>query len=125
MKLLTHYFEFLNVFDQTKVSKLSSVWDSNKNHKIELILNEKNQTLNSFWDSLYSMSHDELLILRKILTDLLNKRFIQVSNSSAAASVLFVKKSDSDLRFYVNYQELNKIIWKDHYLLSLINETLK
>ena len=103
LKLSAHYFKFLNVFDQTEVSKLSLVQSSDKNHKIELILNKKDQTLNSSWNSLYSISHDELLILRKTFTDLLNKRFIWVSNSSAVTLVLFVKKSDDDLRFYVNY----------------------
>ena len=76
LKLLAHYFKFLNVFDQAEVSKLSFIQSSNKNHKIKLVLNEKNQTLNSFWNSLYSMSHDELLILKKTLINLLNKRFI-------------------------------------------------
>ena len=38
------------------------------------------------------MSRDELLVLRKTLTDLLDKEFIRVSNSPAAALVLFVRK---------------------------------
>ena len=103
LKLLAHYFKFLNVFDQAEVSKLSFIQSSDKNYKIELVLNEKDQTLNSSWDSLYNMSHDELLILRKTLTDLLNKRFIQVSNSLTVISVLFIKKSDDNLKFCVNY----------------------
>ena len=109
LKLSAHYFKFLNVFDQIEVSKLLFIQNFDKNHKIKLVLNEKDQTLNLSWDSLYSMSCDELLILKKTFTDLLNKRFIQVSNSSAVTSILFVKKSDSNLKFCVNYQELNKV----------------
>jgi hypothetical protein len=43
------------------------------------------------------MSREELLVLRKTLTDLLDKGFIQVGNSPAAALVLFVKKPGGGL----------------------------
>ena len=71
------------------------------------------------------MSRDELLILQKTLIDLLDKRFIRVSNSLITASVLFVKKFKSGLRFYINYKRLNRVIKKDYYLLSFIYETLR
>ena len=38
------------------------------------------------------MSKDKLLVLRKTLSDYLGKGFIRVSNSLAAAPVLFAKK---------------------------------
>jgi len=76
------------------------------------------------WGSLYNMTREKLLVLRKTLTELLNKQFIQVSNSSAAASVLFIQKSEGELQFCVNYCGLNQITWKNHYFLSLIYETL-
>ncbi len=63
-------------------------------------------------------------MLHKTLTELLNKQFIQVSNSFAAASVLFIWKSEDELQFCVNYCGLNWITQKDHYSLSLIYETL-
>ena len=71
------------------------------------------------------MSRDELLILRKTLIEHLDKEFIRVSNSLAAALVLFVKKSERELRFCVDYRALNRLTRKNRYLLSLINETLK
>ena len=71
------------------------------------------------------MSRDELLVLRKTLTDLLNKGFIRVSNSPTAALVLFVKKPRGGLRFYINYRGLNRITKKDRYLLPFIYETLR
>ena len=71
------------------------------------------------------MSRDKLLVLRKTLIDLLNKGFIRVSNSPAAAPVLFVKKPGGGLRFCVNYRGLNRITKKDRYLLPLIYETLR
>jgi hypothetical protein len=49
------------------------------------------------------MLRNELLVLRKTLTDLLNKGFICVNSLSAAAFVLFVYKPGKGLRFCVNY----------------------
>jgi hypothetical protein len=70
------------------------------------------------------MSREELVALRKKLTDLLQKGFIRVSHSSAAAPVLFVRKPGGGLRFCVDYRALNAITKKDRYPLPLINETL-
>ncbi|KAF4310822.1 hypothetical protein GTA08_BOTSDO13628 [Botryosphaeria dothidea] len=70
------------------------------------------------------MSRDELLVLRKTLNELLDKGFIRVSNSPAAAPVLFVKKPGGGLRFCCDYRALNRITRKDRYPLPLIQETL-
>jgi hypothetical protein len=70
------------------------------------------------------MLRDELLILRKTLIDLLDKGFIQVSNSLATALVLFVKKPRGGLWFCVNYRGLNRVTKKNYYPLPLIYETL-
>jgi hypothetical protein len=47
----------------------------------------------------FSIQHDkrEATSVAKTLTELLNKQFIQVSNSFAAVSVLFVQKSEDEL----------------------------
>ena len=66
------------------------------------------------------MSREELIVLRKTLTKLLDKNFIRISNSPAGASVLFIKKPRGGLRFYVNYRALNAIIVKNRYLILLI-----
>ena len=71
------------------------------------------------------MSRDELLVLRKTLTDLLDKEFIRVSNSLAAILVLFVRKLEKGLRFCYDYRALNKLTRKDRYPLPLINKTLQ
>jgi hypothetical protein len=74
---------------------------------------------------MYGMNRDELLVLRKIFTDLLDKEFIRVSNSAAAALVLLAHKPGGGVRFCVDYRALNKIIIKDRYPLPLISETLR
>ena len=66
------------------------------------------------------MSRGELLVLRKELTSLLEKGFIQVSSSLAATLVLFTKKLEGGLRLYIDYRALNEITKKDRYPLPLI-----
>jgi hypothetical protein len=77
------------------------------------------------WGSLYGMSQKELLVLRKTLTDLLNKGWIRASSLAAEAPVLFVKKPEKRLRFCVNYRALNAIISQNRYPLPLIRKILK
>ncbi len=118
-----HYHEFLNVFNRTMTEKLPPLREEDTDHQIELEeVNEKE--LKVPWGPLYNMAKEKLLVLCKTLTELLNKQFIQVSNSSAAASVLFIWKSEDELQFCVNYCDLNQITWKNCYSLSLIYKTL-
>ncbi len=122
--LSDHYHEFLDVFNHTMTEKLPPLRKEDTDHQIELKeVNEKESKVP--WGPLYNMMREELLVLRKTLTELLNKQFIQVSNSSAAVSVLFVWKLRGELQFCVNYCDLNWITQKNHYPLSLIYETLQ
>jgi len=122
--LSDYYHEFLDVFNRTMTEKLPLLRREDTDHQIELEeMNEKESKVP--WGSLYNMTREELLVLHKTLTELLNKQFIQVSNSSAEVSVLFVQKSEDELQFCVNYCGLNWITQKNHYPLSLIYETLQ
>lgn len=53
------------------------------------------------------MSREELLVLRTILTDLLDNGFLRVSNSLTTAPVLFVRKPGGGLRFCVGEVEFS------------------
>lgn len=55
---------------------------------------------------------------------MLEKGFITPLKSLSGALVFYIKKKDSGLRFYIDYQDLNKIILKNKYLLSLIQTLL-
>ena len=70
------------------------------------------------------MFKEEFQILIKYIKEMLNKDFIRINSSSIASSVLFVKKFDEDFRFCVDYRQLNSIIIKNKYSLSLMKETL-
>jgi hypothetical protein len=73
---------------------------------------------------MYGINRDELLMLRKIFTNLLDKEFIRVSNSAAASPVLLAHKPGGGVRFCVDYRAFNKIIIKNRYPFPLISETL-
>ena len=70
------------------------------------------------------MSVKELKVVKKYLVNNLDKGFIKPSQALFTAPVLFVKKPDRLLRFYIDYRKLNHITKKDQYPLPLINETL-
>jgi hypothetical protein len=42
--------------------------------------------------------------MREYLIENLKKGFIKLSNSSFSSPILFIKKKDSSLRFYINYR---------------------
>ncbi|KAI1002680.1 hypothetical protein K3495_g5519 [Podosphaera aphanis] len=123
-KLPMHYHEFLDVFDHKKAEILPPSRGRGIDHEIQ-IESHNGEEAKIPWGPLYNMSRDELLVLRKTLTELLDKGFIRVSSSPAAAPVLFVKKPGGGLRFCVDYRGLNRITRKDRYPLPLICETLR
>lgn len=123
-RLPQHFLKFLDVFSHLKAKQLPPLRGPGIDHAIELE-SVDGKTPKVPWGPLYSMSRDELLVLRKTLTELLDKGFIRVSNSPAAAPVLFAKKPGGGLRFCVDYRGLNRITKKDRYPLPLIYETLR
>ena len=67
---------------------------------------------------------DKLLMCKKYLKNNLKKDFIRLSKSQVTTSVLFVKKSGSELQFCIDYWALNIITVKNHYLISLFKKIL-
>ena len=114
--LPTQYQEFYELFNPKQAEKLPPHRGPGVDHKIELEPKDAQPP----WGPLYSMSRGELLVLRKELTSLLEKGFIRVSSSPAAAPVLFAKKPGGGLRLCIDYRALNAITKKDWYPLPLI-----
>jgi hypothetical protein len=56
--------------------------------------------------------------------DNLVKGFIKPSQALFASPILFIKKLNRGLCFYINYYKLNNITRKDRYLLPLLDKTL-
>ena len=75
-------------------------------------------------DLIYNMSQNELVAIWEYLASALKKNWIRSFNSFAETSMLFVKKTNDNLRLYVDYRDLNEIIIKNKYSFSLLFETL-
>ena len=116
-KLLSEYHEFASLFSWEKSDKLPS--HCPYDHIIPLISDKE-----LLKEPLYNMSCDELQVLQKYLKDHLSKGFIHASSSSAAFSVIFIKKPEGELCLCVNYRDLNNLTVKNQYSLPLIWETL-
>jgi len=69
------------------------------------------------------MFDHKLQKIKKYLINHLNKEFIFFSSASYVSLILFIEKKDKSLRFCVNYRKLNALIKRNHYSLSLIDET--
>ena len=123
-KLPRHYWLWLDVFSQQLANKLPP-HRPGIDHRIPLKRNAADIEESPPYGPLYGMNKEELLYLRKTLTDLLDKNFIRVSQSPAAAPVLLVRKPGGGVRFCVDYRGLNELSIKDRYPLPLIRETLR
>ncbi len=73
---------------------------------------------------LYRILAKELEVVKKYLVENLDKCFIKPSQALFVALVLFIKKPDRSLCFYIDYRKLNLLTKKDQYLLLLIDKTL-
>ena len=60
--------------------------------------------------------------LRVQLQELLDKGFIRLSTSPWGAPVLFAKKKDQTLRLCIDYRQLNRVMVKNRYPLSRIDD---
>ena len=118
-KLPSEYHDFLDVFSRKDADVLPK-HRPRYDYAIEL-MEGKIPT----WGPLYSMSADELKVLKAYIEKMVDKSFIRASSSSAASPVFFAKKPGGGLRFCVNYQAFNAITVKNQYLLPLIKETLE
>ena len=83
--------EFKKCFEPQEANKLPT-HRPEVDHQIPLETDNNNKEKPVPWCAMYNYSRDELLVLRKTLTELLEKNFIRVSKSPAGAPILFVKK---------------------------------
>ena len=115
--LLSNLQKFQNIFFQLFINNLSKhrFYD----HVISLL---KEKTLS--FEIFYEMFRNELLCCRKYFDDMFKKNFIRLNHFSAASFVLFVKKLKNELRFCVDYRNLNVMTIKNRYSISLIREIL-
>ena len=74
---------------------------------------------------LYALSHNELVVLKEYLDEMLKSEKIQLSKSPAGAPIFIVPKPHGrGLRIVVNYHNLNAITIKDKYPLPLMTDLI-
>jgi hypothetical protein len=106
-KLPRHLHDYVDVFDRKQADTLPPLRGPGIDHKVELTTDEDGKKPEAPWGPLYNMSREELLVLRKYLTEYLDKGFIRVSNSPAAAPVLLARKPGGGLN--------TRAIWRDRH----------
>ena len=109
--------KFVEINNEKKIYELSN--HEFDDHAINLKENKK-----SSYDLIYSLFENELTVLRVYFDKHLKNEFIKFSFFSIEVSILFVKKKNEILRLCVNYRDLNLLIIKNRYFLSLIDESL-
>jgi hypothetical protein len=73
----------------------------------------------------YRMPVNELVELKKQISELQAKGFIQPCSSPWGAPVLFVEKKDGTQRMCVDYQSLNEVTTKNKYPLPQIEDLFR
>src|SRR5271169_1965960 len=111
------YHDFLPLFSEAIANQLPP--HRSYDHEIPL-----KEGFTPPFGPLYSLSRNELEVLKKWLEENLSKGFIRASSSPAGAPILFAKKGDGSLRLCVDYRGLNAGTIKNRYPLPLIQETL-
>ena len=118
------YHQFADLFSPKAANTLPPHREG-IDHAIELLPGPDGKPQEPPYGPLYTMSPNELIVLKKFLTDLQEQHFIRPSSSSAASPVLLVRKPGGGIRFCVDYRRLNEMTKKDRYPLPLIGETLE
>ena len=62
------------------------------------------------------MSTRKLTAIKKYLIENLKKGFIKLLSFFFLSPILFIKKKNRDLRFYINYRNLNQLIKKKFFI---------
>lgn len=110
-----HVQQFKAVFSKNNFNTLSD--HHKQNHTIELIPGAEPQLL-----KLSSLSSTEQSKLNKFIVENIYTRCIWPSKSPIAAPVFFIKKKDGFHHLVQDYRNINVLIIKNRYLLSLISE---
>ena len=119
-KFSINYYDYVNVFNKSQANILFS--HRFYNYKLKFVKRANKNAL--FKNRIYSLSDHKFEQIKKYLNEHLKKEFIVLNYVLFISSILFAKKPNKGLRFYINYRKLNVIIKRNRYSISLINEIL-
>lgn len=115
--ILSEYHKFVNVFSKAKAKVLALYCLYNLQINLEegawLLVN-----------TIYNLSFTKQETLKEFINENLNTGIFWPTSCLHRASILFVKKKEKSLCFYVNFYSLNCITKKDWYLLPFISNLL-
>ena len=111
------YKDFEDVFSTKNASQLPPHEDHD--HAIDLVDGKQPP-----YGPIYSLSENELSVLRAYIDKNLANGFIRPSKSPVGAPILFTPKSNGTLRLCVDYRGLNNLTIKNRYPLPLVGESL-
>lgn len=115
--LLEAYMDSEDVFSVENAGHLPPYEDHD--HAIDLV-----DGMQPPYGPIYSLSKNELSILRTYIDKNLTDGFIKPSKFPSGALILFVPKSNGGLRLCVDYRGLNNLTIKNRYPFSLVGEFL-
>ena len=96
----------MSIFDRIKIDELSSY--RLYNYRLKFIDNINKIKL--FKTRIYFIFNYKLKQIKKYLNKYLKKSFITLNKISFIFLILFTKKFNDKLRFYIDYRRLNEII---------------
>ena len=120
-KFSIDYYNYINVFDKSQTNILVS--HRFYNHKLKFAEKTNKNTL--LKSRIYSISEYKLEQVKKYLNEHLKKEFIISSYISFASSILFIEKTNKELRFCIDYRKLNAIIKRNRYFMLFIRISIK
>ena len=119
IKVSAEYLDFADVFSLDLASKLPKHTKIN-DYAIKLVDDYQQPP----YGPIYSLGPVELEILKAYIKTNLAYGFIKPFKSFAGTLIMFDRKLDGSFRLYVDYRDLNNLMIKNWYPLSLIGESL-
>ena len=113
------YSYFSNVFFSDSVAELLE-WTKINDHPINL-LDDKQQP----YGPIYGLGAGELETFKTYIKANLASGFIRPSKFPSSTPIPFLRKNDGSHYLCIDYQRLNNLIIKNHYLLPLIGKLLE
>ena len=117
-KISDKFVDFADMFSSDLASELSEHTGIN-DHAIKLVDGQKPP-----YGPIYSLGPVELKTLKAYIETNLANRFFSPSKLTAGAPILFDRKLDGFLRFYIDYRDLNNLTIRNRYPLPLVRESL-
>ena len=109
--------KYHNFFNTQNADQLASHWVTN--HVIDF-----KSDIKFLYMHMYNMFSTKLKTLNNYLNDVLVKKWIHEFQNFADAFILFVSQKNEELHLCIDYYELNVIIIKNYYFLSLTSKLL-